>query len=255
MNRQEIQQKTENLIRQTARESGLPDGDAIAEDIAGVMSSIRVDREELSHRMQQVLEGNPANPINALLGLLGLRVMSRKRASQELESLIGSREADETKVEAVEGSVFPFLRVDEEVVRKWADKLMGEIRAERETRKGETRKIREELSACRGDLERKDREIAQLKTDLESQRRAVAEQAQTLLSLPAPERARMTETLTEILDDLGLTVAWQEGETGPLESAMFTTLKCADPEKRAPKPCILSGDMVYLRGLRFIAAE
>ena len=61
--------------------------------------------------------------------------------------------------------------------------------------------------------------------------------------------------LNELLVDLDMEAVWPE-ENGELpRNAMFTILKCTDPEKRKAKPCIVADGRVLAKGLVFTQDE
>ena len=93
-------------------------------------------------------------------------------------------------------------------------------------------------------------ELLQAQTD--RQRTMIAEQIRYILSQPGPQEPQ-PRLLTELMDDMELTVCWDSEGQSISETGMFSTLRCKNPEGKRIKPCSLAGDRVQVKGLRFIA--
>ncbi|MBR5110040.1 MAG: hypothetical protein IK099_07580 [Clostridia bacterium] len=218
--------------------------------VSNALASVTVDRDYLAQRIAQILDGNHANPINALLGIFGLKIVSKNGAMQELDSLMN----ENLVVEADTGTQVSFLRLNEAAIRTAADQMAQNLRKIEDQWREETAARQEEANKLRIELDQSRQETEAQRSALTRQRQAAAEQIQYILSILGPEKNKTSDMLGELLEDLNLTARWNADGTSLLESAMFSVLKCSGPESRKMKPCILSEDGVMVKGLRFTKA-
>ena len=85
-------------IRRSMRDNGVTQSCGITEAAADMRDSVQVDRTGLMNSLTQIVQGNSANPVNALLDLIGFRLIRKNAAQRELDGLLAmdAIEADGT---------------------------------------------------------------------------------------------------------------------------------------------------------------
>ena len=251
MNRQDLKASAEQIVRESLRENSVTGDYGAAEAAGGLLSAVQMDRAQLKACVLKALTGSGGNPLNALLGLFGLRIVSPKNAARDLDALLESPAAP-ALVEDTEGQLLGFFMLDGTAARQAMDRLSQGLHEAEESGRQATAAQQAAFNRQAAELDESREECAALRAEAARLRQTMAEQLQYLLGLAGPEHTKVGDRLEEMLDDLDLRAAWS-AEDGPApEAAMFTVMKCDDPEARRGKPCILSPYGVYVRGLRFI---
>ena len=243
-----LKQTAEEIVRQSMRDQGITQRFDMADGISGIMEGVTVDRKNLQDCLSRILQGNTVNPINALLRLFGFRLVSNNGAQKELDSLLSlsSIEAEDS------GRLLSFVKLDEKTMRGAADKIAQSLGSLQRQWSEERQAQLERVNAMQADIDSMRQSQEQTLAQAERQRVLIAEQVQYMLSLQG-KNGSMTGPLTELMEDLDLTVCWDAGDGALPEAAMYSTLKCDAPENRKMKPCILAGGRVLVKGLKFTA--
>ncbi len=238
MNKMDMKSKTAEAVRQAISGAELAQSADVMQQIPELMECVELDREDLRSRVQAELNRKSGNPVNSLLALVGLRLVSTRKAAEEIDIVPdGSQGQCALKVDLKK-----FTAVLASMARKLA--LLETSAREEKT------KAREESSRIFWELDQRNQENEQLAADLRGQRAAVVERCQYILSLLGPEdSSAIARQMTEMLEEIGVTAWWEEGDAP--YSGMFTQLRCDDPESRRIKPCMTDSSGVLVKGLRF----
>ncbi len=257
MRGEKLKTQTAEIVRQAVRQEGIVQTASALEYIPELIGSVEFDLEHFQNIVIAELNKKTGNPVNAILGLLGLRIISTKDPLKTL-----GLEDDDAEIVA-DGNccstrnIHAMVKLNQDKFEATASKITCAL-AEVEKQSEERRKAgRSESSQLYMQLEKVQQSYAQLTIDHNSQRNAVLERVQYMLGLCGPEACDtpMAHQLTELLDDLDVQVYWANQEAPFPESVMFTTLKCEDTTKRRAKPCLTNGQEVLLKGVKFVAAE
>lgn len=243
MEKQDMRQRTDDIIRAALRDSGLTRGSQAVYPAADAAASVVVDRAQLAARITAVLEEKTSNPVNALLGLMGLRLVNRKNAALRAEA-------------ADSDTLSTLLAVDEARFAAAAEAMCRALAREEQQHLQQEQAQREREALLFRRTEEQEQTVARLTADLEGSRLTVLQHCQYMLSLLGRNAmdAPMARELEELLADLGARAYWDAQDAPFTDRAMFTELKITGAEKRRCKPCIAGEDAVLLKGVRFLPA-
>lgn len=246
MKKQTIKETAAEIVKDVVRRGEVRQTAGVLELLPSVVESVVVDREYI----RQCISRGPSknNPINALLGLIGLRLVSTDSPVWMVEK--GSSGP-------VDASLMnDFLKIDSDRLSPAATEISGVLAAAESDNRKELQSGQEHASRVHGELDRINQKYNQLSVDFENQRKAVAERTQYILSQCGDgAESTLAEQVSELLDDLEIQVYWS-AEGAPLSAgAMFSTMKCAPGTKRHDKPCLLCGDTVLAKGLKFVPSD
>ncbi|MBR0279924.1 MAG: hypothetical protein IJQ75_08115 [Synergistaceae bacterium] len=227
MNKRDIKFKIEEIIRQLFRDKGISENLGLTECVSGIIESLR--EEKILGNPDE--EGRTRSLLNSVLSRFNLKIVS----------------ADETPCE------FAF-DVDEETMKEAVNNLADNLVTEGGNSREESEALREEVRTLHSELECARDEAHKAKLELDSLRVLIAGNIKEIISF-AEKKKPITESVNTMLDELEMKAVWSPEEEGMTEAAMFTVLKCADPEARRGKPCITFKGRVIARGLKFIADE
>ena len=252
MKKQELILKAGEITKDVIR-GGNVDGPAdVLELVPETLSSVVVDRGYIKSCIERELNRSTANPINALLKLIGLRIVRTRAEIDGLSDAITEGRGVELR-QSGNGDLDSFLMLDADVLRsaimKMADALSRTERERCEEREAE----REKYELAHGELTRASARAEQLTADLADIRKTVAERAQYMLG-HAGQGASSPEIdqLLELLDDLDMKVYWDASQAPFTESSMFSVLKVPDLTGRRPRPCVVWSGTVLAKGLKFV---
>lgn len=252
MNKLSMKQKATEIARESARQSGITQTTEIMGYVPELIESVEIDSEYMRKKVENELNKKTGNPVNALLRLMGLRIVSTRKATEELgleedqSFTIGFDESD--------GRVESMLKINQKKLSASSEKMAAALSAVESNFREERQKSKDQNSIIFGELDKKTQECAQLNADLVGQKAAVMEHAQYMLSLLGKNAdSSIAEQLVEMLEDIGVYVYWEAEEVSFSDAAMFTELKCENPESRRMKPCLASEDAVLMKGIRFVA--
>ena len=243
-----LKQAAENIVRQSMREKGVTQRFDMAEGIAKLLEGVTVDRKNLQSCIDQILQGNNNNPLNALLNLFGFNLVSRNGAQKELDQMLS-----DATIEAKGSDSLPsFFQLDEKATRDAADQISQFLSGLQTQWTEEQQTLINRMNLMQAEIDSMRQQQEQTQAQAERQRVLIAEQVQYMLSVQGKDGG-MTAHLTELLEDLELTVCWDAGDGAFPEAAMFSTLKCESPASRKMKPCITTDSKVLVKGLKFTA--
>lgn len=251
MNKLSIKQKATEIAREAARQKGISQTTEVMGYIPEVIEAVEIDSEYIRRRVEDELNKKTGNPINALLRLMGLRIVSTRKAAEEL----GLEEEQTFTVgfDGEDGQMESMLKLNEKKLAASSGKIAAALSGIETSFREERRTSKEHCSVIFTELDKKTQECAQLSADLLGQKNAVMERTQYMLSLLGKDAdSPVAEQLTEMLEDLGVTVYWQ-ADAAFSGTAMFTELKCDNPDSRRMKPCLADKDAVLMKGIRFVS--
>lgn len=242
MSQQNVRDAAVEIVRGTLREKGMTGNTEVLRAIPDAVGSVKVDESGLQKVLERILESR--NPLNALLGVLGFRLVNTRRLSGH--SGVG--------LEASGQGLERLLAVDERQLRAAVEKMAAELAAGESASGDEIRTLQAKHNQLCRELEGVRHERAQISREYSAARQAVAERVQYILSLngPADRGGPVPEQLTELLSDLEMEAVWPEGSADPV---LFSQIKTEDPERHKGKPCIRSGGQVLAKGVCFVKAD
>lgn len=255
MTKQQLKQQVTDVVRGTLRKDGCysESGDALL-GLGEVVDSISVDRKRILNHVRQALnEGR--NPLNAVLGLIGLRIVSPERAVRELGSSIGYESRAEMIVEeaGAAASIDSLLRMDKEKATAAVERMALELREKSAAGTRIIDSIRDQMEVSQGELQRVNTDFQQLRADHQETLHQVAVWAQRLLTPDGGDP--MTEKVTSLLDDMDISVYWDAENCGFSPSAMFTTLRRSPSYQGRNQPCLVKDGQILLKGILLIDGE
>lgn len=246
MKKQSIKETAAQIVKDVVRRGGVLHTAAVLELLPRVVESVVVDREYIHQCVSRGPSKN--NPINALLGLIGLRLVSTESPVWKVEQ--GSSGP-------VDASLMNnFLKIDSDRLSAAATEISEVLAAAERDNKKELQSGQEHASRVHSELDKMSQKYSQLSVDYENQRKAVAERTQYILSQCGEgAQSMLVDQVSELLADLEIQVFWS-AEGAPLSAgAMFSTMKCVPGTKRHDKPCLLCGDTVLVKGLKFVSSD
>lgn len=252
MNKLDMKNKATQIAREASRSAGLSQTAQAMGYLPDVIEAAQIDAEYLIRRVEAELNRKTGNPINALLRLMGLRIVRTHNAAQTLG--LDEEETYTIVYDEEAGCGESLLKINEKKLAQAADKIARSLLDVEEANRRDRQQDKANTGAVFTELDRTSQECAQLRSDLQGQKTAVLERVQYMLSLlGSQDDSPIRSQLTELLEDLDVTVYW-EAEGAPFsDSAMFAELKCSNPESRRMKPCLGDDTGVLLKGLRFTA--
>ncbi len=242
MSQQNVRDTAAEIVRSTLRERGMNGNAEALRAIPDAVGSVKVNEAGLRKVLERILESR--NPLNALLGVLGFRLVNTRR--------LGGRGG--IGLESSGQGLERLLSVDEPQLRAAVEKMAAALAAGESASGDEIRALRAKHNQMCRDLEGVRQELAQTSRECDAARQAVAERVQYIFSLSGPEGqdSPVAEQLTELLSDLEMEAVWP-GEDAP--TALFSRIRAEDPERHRGKPCIRSGGRVLAKGICFVKAD
>lgn len=252
MTKQELKQQLTDVVRGTLRKEGYysESGDALL-GLGEVVDSISVDRKRILNHVRQALsEGR--NPLNAILGLVGLRIVSPERTVREIGSTIGEETRAEMIVEETGAatSIDSLLRMDKEKATVAVERMALDLHEKSVTGSQTIDSIRDQMDKSHSEMERTSAELQQLRADHQETLRQVAVWAQRILVPDSSDQ--MAEKVMSLLGDMDISVYWDAGDSGFSPSAMFTTLRRSPSYRGCNQPCLVKDGQVLLKGFLLI---
>lgn len=253
MNKLEMRRQTAEIIRKAVRQGEITQTASALSHIPDLLGAVEIDSEYMRKRIESELNKKTGNPINALLGLLGMRIVKTKNATESL----GLEEEDifTVRIDKNVRGVESMLKINRQSLIRTSEKMVQELSDVEKTVREDRKKSREDSSRVFTELDKKALECSQLSADLAGQRNAVMEHAQYMLSLMGEQAAAESEIgqqIKEMLEDIGVFVYWTADGAPFSDSSMFSELKCDSLERHHMKPCLASGDAVLIKGIRFV---
>lgn len=243
MDNQQISTKVLEILREEKRGGQIFRTADILDVIPEVISSIRLDRQQLYDRIDEALHSG-LRPLNAILGLFGLCAVRQDEALL----LIQSDAEDGPK------NLDTLLKLDESALAAAIHRL-AVLLTELEARTAQTEDEQvNQINALIGQLEQEDQKIARLQTESRYRLGAAADRVQYMLSLLGPEdrESPLSSQLYELLADLSITAYWTAEGAPATETAMFTTLRLDQVNGRKMKPCLMHNGEILAKGVRFM---
>lgn len=245
MNRQEMNQKALDIMREEKRTQGVISTAGILDRTAAILTAVEVDRKHIRACVSKALNSATGNPLNTILGLIGLRVIRK-----DADIKIFEREDTNNELDSI-------LKIDEKALRPIASQIASDLAAyEKEVDEDRTNKINK-LNDMAAKIDEQGQNIRQLKADAKSQLQAVADRIQYMLCILGPDESDniLAEQLRELMTDLEIEAFWTAEGAPFSEAAMFVEVKTAEAEKHKSKPCLVRKGEVLAKGLRVCREE
>ncbi len=255
MNHLEIKQHTSELVRDMVRKEGLVHTADVMNLIPLLMSCVRIDTAGVRQKIEAELNKKTANPINALLGLLGLRIVNTKHVMRSAG--LGDT-AEPVTLGCVNGTVLEsMLMLEETQFRTDGVKIVQRLKDYENQQTSDRLADREHNGRLHRKLDEKTEECERLQADLQGQTQMVAAQCQYVLSLIGQENMEqpVAKQLLEMLSAMGIRVYWTAEEAPFPDHAMFKALPSRSPDQERRMPCMAEENRVLELGVRFTAAE
>lgn len=242
MRTQQINTTVQDILREQKKAGKLVRTAGALDSLTKVVQAVEVDKQYYTACIKKVVESD--NPLNALFGLFGYRVIRRDAAKPLVEVSPNA----ETAMDRM-------LCLNEKMMRDAVAEIvdiLGGAEAELEQNSTGMASRYNELA---GLLDEERRKNAQLQAASQAKLRMTAERAQYILGLAgAEDESPMIKQVYEMLTDLGVKVYW-DAESAPAgEGAMFSVME-GGGALSGTKPCLMCGDEVLVKGIRFMQGK
>ena len=252
MTKQELKQQVTDVVRGTLRKEGYySESGNVLLGIGDVVDSVSIDRKRILNHVRRALnEGR--NPLNALLGFVGLRIVRPERTVREIGSTIGGEPDPGVMVEETEGaaSIDSLLRINKEKVTAAVERMALDLHEKSAAGSRTIDSIRDQMDKSHSEMERFSAELQQLRIDHQETLRQIAAWAQRVI---VPDKGDpMTEKVMSLLGDMDISVYWDAEGSGFSQSAMFTTLRRSPSYQGRNQPCLVKDGQILSKGTRLI---
>ena len=252
MTKQELKQEVSDIVRSTLRKEGYySENSDVLLSIGDVIDSIYLDRTYIMNDIRKALSEG-CNPLNAILGLFGLRIVSPERTMRVIGSALGETPPAGIIVEEIDStaSLKTFLRIDKDKVTEAVERMALVLRDKAVSDNRTIDSIRDQMELSQSEMERTGTELQQLRTDHQETIRLVVAWAQRIL---VPDSADpISGIVLSLLEDMDISVHWDTENVGLSHTAMFTTLRRAPSYQGRNQPCLVKDGQVLLKGLVLI---
>ena len=252
MTKQELNQQVTDMVRSTLRKEGYySESGNVLLRIGDVVDSVSIDRKRILNHVRQALnEGH--NPLNALLGLVGLRIVRPECAMREIGSTIGEESDPKVMVEETEGaaSIDSLLLINKEKALTAVERMALDLHEMSAAGSRTIDSIRDQMDKSHSEMERTGAELQQLRIDHQEILRQIAAWAQRVIVPDSGDK--MTENVMSLLGDMDISVYWDAEDSGFSQSAMFTTLRRSASYQGRNQPCIVKDGQILLKGTLLI---
>ncbi len=252
MKKSELRQRSTDITRSIIRGADDVTEARPLELLPDIVMSVRLDRSYILDCIKKNISGKSLfGLLNRLLDMLGFQIINVKELREHNADKPDIR-LKKPEDETVSGN---FLTLDEEAYKTAAAKMLDVIDSSAKKNKAKYSEMERLFGQAREQLNSRTEELRQLRTDTDYMKKGAAERIQYILSLIGKnaEKTPVTEQTAELLGDMGLSAVWADDENAA--DGMFMTVKCSDPLQHNEKPCIISGNAVLLKGLKFVSDE
>lgn len=242
MRKQQIDTAVQDILREQKKTGKLIRTAGALDSLTKVVQAVEVDKRYYTACIKKVVESD--NPLNALFGLFGYRVIRRDAAQLLVEAAPNA----ETALDRM-------LCLNEEALRGAVAEMVDILaRVEEETEQSSTG-MTSRYNQLANHLEEERRKNAQLQAASQAQLRMAAERAQYMLGLTgAEDDSPVVKQIYEMLTDLGLKVYWNAEGAPVSEGAMFTVMEGGGAQS-GTKPCLMHGEEILVKGIRFVESK
>lgn len=254
MSEKSVKQHTMDVVREVIRKKEVVEMAGILYLLPDLMDCVEFDHEHLRSRVSSLLNRKTANPINALLGLLGLRIVNIDKTIE------GCLDDDEGVVEVgeviVENGSQNILTVEPKRVQKLVEQIAEALKGAEDEKNDRLTRHSEQVSSLVEKLNAMEKRYNQLLIDHEAMYKDALTTAQSILSKAKAKRDEFAEKqATELLEDFDAQAFWNVENAGYSEKEMFNFYVFDDPTALPEKPCIVGKNGILLKGVKFIAKE
>lgn len=244
-----LQQTMNRILRAELEGRGVCGTEPAVQLLRDVVSSITIDRDLVLQCVEAELAKKTGNPINALLGLIGLRIVNTRDTVERLDDQLG-RELAFDSPSAMER----FISIDEAAMSRAVGAVVSSLEAVEAAQRSRTEQYMAELRQVHQARNSTEHESMSLRAELDSRTDSVAERAQYCLALLRQDRPQeCADALSDMLEDMGIEVVWPAGAGD--RAGLFMTLPASPGRHNLEKPCLLRAGKVLKKGLRFTGAE
>ncbi len=241
MNKQQIDAHVQDILREQKKTGKLVRTAGALDSVARALQAVEVDRAYYTACIKKVMES--PNPLNALFGLFGYRVIRRDAAKPLVEVSSGPNTA-----------LNNMLCVNEQILRDAVAELTDILANVEEETERNNAGMTGRYNELAKNLDEERRKNAQMQSAAQAQLKMTAERAQYMLGLSgAEDGSPLVKQVYEMLTDLGISVYWSAENAPASEGAMFTVME-GGGALSGTKPCLMRGGEVLVKGVRFVEA-
>lgn len=240
-----MNQRASDIVREEKRSNGIVSTAGVMDRVASVLDAIEVDRKYMKACIGKALNSVSGNPLNAILGLVGLKVIRKDADIKIFEKENSNNELDS------------MLKIDEKAFRIMVSALAADLAAyEKEVDRDRVDKVKR-INDMITKLDGQDQDIRQLKADAKAQLQAVADRIQYMLCILGTDKSDnvLAEQLGELMADLEIQAFWNADGAPFHETVMFTELRTREIEKHKMKPCLMRRGEIIAKGLKICKGE
>lgn len=251
MKKSELRQKSADITRSIIRSAYDVRETKQMEILPDIVTSVRLDRSYILECIKENISVKSFfGLLNRLLDMLGLQIINIRELKEH------NADKPDIRLKPQNGAVSEnFLSLDEKAYKDAAIKILDIICETEKKNNAKYSEMEKLFGQAREQLNSRTEELRQLRTDTDYMKKGIAERVQYILSLIGrdAEKTPVTEQFPELLSDMGLSVQWADDENARDE--MFMTVKCTDASQQKEKPCIMSGNVILLKGMNFASNE
>lgn len=254
MSEQSTKQYTLDVVGEVIRQKEIVAMSDILYLLPDLVDCVEYDQDYMRAKVSGLLRKKTVNPINALLGLLGLRIVN---INDTIDGFLdGSNEYIEVDREISEHGSRNMLTISHERIRALVEQIADILKRAEDERFAQDSSNRDYTSMLVGKLNTLEKQYNQLMIDHKAMCEDVLTAAQSMLSKAAAcADDLMKQQAEELLEDFNARAVWSAEGSGYSERALFNIYVYDDPAAIPAKPCIVGRDGILLKGVKYIAKE
>lgn len=254
MSEKSVKQSTMDVVREVIRQKDIVEMVDVLYLLPDLMECVDLDQEYMKNRVSSLLNKKTVNPINALLGLLGLRIVNINKTIEDCMN------GDDNYVEVgeviLENGSQSMLTVEPMRVRKLVEQIAEILKSKEDEKNDRITGHRDQVSTLVDKLNTLEKKYNQLQIDHEAMCKDVLTTAQSMMSKAKVKKDQLAEEqATELLEDFGARAFWSVEGTDYSDKAMFNIYVYDDPTTLPEKPCIIGKEGILIKGVKYIAKE
>lgn len=245
MNRQEMNQRAEDIIREEKSTKEVISTGSVLDDIVPILDSVMVDREYMKQCVEEIVVNSSGKGLfNAVLKLFGFKAIRTDMSIQFKND--DSRNRLDSMLKLDKGAFKSTISKIASFLADYEKKAEGE-------REDKIKRINELVTL----LDTREREVVQMKVDTDAQFHLVVNWIQDTLGMLGMEESGnlLGGQIRELMKNLDVEAYWSAEGTALREAAMFKEMKVDDTSKYTGKPCLVCNGEVIAQGIRFYKAE
>lgn len=253
MSEKSVKQHTMDVVREVIRQKEVMEMADILYLLPDLMDCVEFDQEYIRSRVSSLLSRKTANPINALLGLLGLRIVN---INKTIEGCLDDEGVVEVGDVLVENGSQNMLTVEHKRVRKLVEQIAEALKGAEDEKNDRITRHGDQVSSLVEKLNAMEKRYNQLLIDHEAMCKEALTTAQSMLSKAKAKKDEFAEKqAAELLEDFDAQAFWNAESAVYSEKEMFNIYVFDDPAALPEKPCIVGKNGILLKGVKYIAKE